>query len=293
MKKRVWLPIVTAALLSSSLTVCAAPQYMADGAVFDPEWYLEQNPDVAAGWSLGTSADAVYAHYTMHGAGEGRKPYNEAALDPSAILPYQGAESAAAKDSSPAKTESTSSKNVPVATSFTYTDTYTEPDRDKNNAVFTNRDIVGYGNGWSRTYRYTFTNGSYVEFTLDDIDADVDGHAYVSETTDANGVTYCEYKRGANAFVMNMIAAYMAQNPDSNFTALMKGAGNLFVVVSADVLYDDQYDYDWNQGWIECEPDDAIYMFVNTTELETDPDYVADICMRVFESVGESYTIED
>lgn len=292
MKKRVWLPIVTAALLSSSITVCAAPQYMADGAVFDPEWYLEQNPDVAAGWSLGTSADAVYGHYTMHGASEGRKPYNEATLDPSAILPYQGAESAAAKDSSPSETESTSPKNVPVETSFTYTDTYIKRPVNQG-GVMTGHDMAGYGNGWSRTYRYTFTDGSYVEFTLDDIDADVDRHAYVAETTDANGVTYCEYKRGANAFVINMMAAYMAQNPDSNFTALMKGCGSQFVVVSADVLYDDQYDYDWNQGWIECEPDDAIYMFVNTTELETDPDYVADICIRVFESVGESYTIED
>ena len=90
MKKKLLLSMAAAMALSSSLTVCAAPQYMADGAVFDPEWYLEQNADVASGWSLGTSADAIYQHYTMHGASEGRKPFNEATLDMAGILPYQG-----------------------------------------------------------------------------------------------------------------------------------------------------------------------------------------------------------
>lgn len=76
-------------ILGSSVTVYAVPQYMADGTVFDPEWYLGQNPDVAA-WPLGTSADALYQHYTLCGAQEGRKPYDESKLDMANILPYQG-----------------------------------------------------------------------------------------------------------------------------------------------------------------------------------------------------------
>lgn len=89
MKKKLVLSLITAVILGSSVTAYAAPQYMADGAVFDPEWYLEQNPDVAV-WSLGTSADALYQHYTLCGAQEGRKPYDESKLDMANILPYQG-----------------------------------------------------------------------------------------------------------------------------------------------------------------------------------------------------------
>lgn len=93
MKKKLLLSLVAATILGSSITVCAAPQYMADGAIFDPEWYLEQNPDVAAGWGIDISADAVYQHYTMHGANEGRKPFDETTLDMASILPYQGTDS--------------------------------------------------------------------------------------------------------------------------------------------------------------------------------------------------------
>ncbi|MCI8315710.1 MAG: hypothetical protein HFH74_11860 [Lachnospiraceae bacterium] len=55
MKKKLVLSLIAAAILGSGITAYAASQYMADGAVFDPEWHLEQNPDVAA-WQLGTSA---------------------------------------------------------------------------------------------------------------------------------------------------------------------------------------------------------------------------------------------
>lgn len=297
MRKKVWIPVLMAALLSSSLTVCAAPQYMADGAVFDPEWYLEQNPDVASGWSLGTSADALYGHYTMHGANEGRKPYNEATIDLSSILPYQGADSTAASDS--VSTESTSLKNVPAGKNITVTDTYTGSDSDGEQFVHSSRpgaEGSGCGNGWSRNYKYAFNDGRWVEFNLYDTDTYIDGHAYVSETMDANGVGYCEYKRGANAFVMNMMAAYMAQNPESNFTALMQYCGDNFVVVSANVISDDTYDYDWNYGEMDCESDDVpfiIYMFVNTVFLDEDPAYVAENCVSLFEAIGENYSLEE
>lgn len=91
MKKKLLLATMAAvAVLSSSISVCAAPQYlMPDGTVFDPEWYLEQNPDLAS-WPLGTSADALYQHYTLYGAQEGRKPYDELTFNVSNVLPYQG-----------------------------------------------------------------------------------------------------------------------------------------------------------------------------------------------------------
>ncbi|MDE7030348.1 MAG: hypothetical protein K2P63_10310 [Lachnospiraceae bacterium] len=92
MKKKLMLSVAAAAILSSSTTVSAAPQYMADGGIFDPQWYLEQNPDVAASWVAGTSADALYMHYTMHGAGEGRKPFDEEMFNLADVLPYQGAD---------------------------------------------------------------------------------------------------------------------------------------------------------------------------------------------------------
>lgn len=95
MKKRLLLSLTVAAIMGSSITVWAAPQYMADGAIFDPEYYLEQNPDVAASQGLGTSADSLYQHYTRYGAGEGRAPYDASRLDLTNILPYQGTDTTA------------------------------------------------------------------------------------------------------------------------------------------------------------------------------------------------------
>lgn len=95
MKKKLLLSVAAAVtVLSSSIPVCAAPQYMADGAVFDPEWYQEQNPEVAEALKslgLGVSADTLYQHYTLFGANERRTPYDEAHFDPASVLPYQGA----------------------------------------------------------------------------------------------------------------------------------------------------------------------------------------------------------
>lgn len=292
MKKKLLLSMAAAMVLSSSMTVCATPQYMDDGAVFDPEWYLEQNPDVASAWSQGTSADAVYMHYTMYGAGEGRKPYNAAALDTAGILPYLGMNAADTPGQNTTAPEPASTKNIPVGTSFTYEDTYSEP-TTANSAVLSDWDLLGHGNGFSRTYRYTFPDGSWLEFTCRDTDSNVNGHAYMSETTDTYGITYQEYRPGANELVMNTMAAYMAQNPDSNFTSMLQQNGNLFVVVSANGLYDDTYDYDWNGGIIDCEPEDCIYMFVNTFDMEEDPEYVIDSCMSMFEYVGENYTVRE
>lgn len=112
MKKKLLLSIAAATVLCNSFTVCAAPQYMADGAVFDSEWYLQQYPDVAT-WSLGTSADALYQHYTLCGANEGRLPYDPSkTLDPTSILPYQGTQATTPQTQQPAATSQTQSNNA-------------------------------------------------------------------------------------------------------------------------------------------------------------------------------------
>lgn len=90
MKKKLLAALSAVLVFGSSLPVCAAPEYMADGNVFDAEWYLEQNPDIAAAFPAGTPAEILYQHYVTNGAGEGRTPYDPAAFDPSNVLPCQG-----------------------------------------------------------------------------------------------------------------------------------------------------------------------------------------------------------
>ena len=66
--------IASALMVVCNSTVCfAAPQTMADGGLFDAEYYAANNPDVVA--VLGNSADMLYAHYTLFGKNEGRLPY--------------------------------------------------------------------------------------------------------------------------------------------------------------------------------------------------------------------------
>lgn len=68
----------------------AAPITLANGEIFDPEYYAQQNPDVVA--AVGNSPQMLYQHYTMFGKAEGRLPYAGAdsaaqqTQDPNAIL---------------------------------------------------------------------------------------------------------------------------------------------------------------------------------------------------------------
>ena len=66
-----------AALLISvfaySQAVSAAPVQMADGNLFDPEYYAANNPDVVS--IFGTDPDYLYLHYVVCGQAEGRLPY--------------------------------------------------------------------------------------------------------------------------------------------------------------------------------------------------------------------------
>ena len=70
---------------SSVLPVCAAPITMPDGNVFDPEYYAEQNPDVAA--ALGTDTQTLYLHYLYCGKQEGRAPYATDVMIGEFVLP--------------------------------------------------------------------------------------------------------------------------------------------------------------------------------------------------------------
>ncbi len=91
MKKKLLITALAVMLFGSSFPVYAAPEYMADGGIFDAEWYLEQNPDIAAAFPAGVSAEVLYQHYVISGAREGRTPYNIMTFDPAKVKPYQGA----------------------------------------------------------------------------------------------------------------------------------------------------------------------------------------------------------
>ncbi len=54
----------------SAMSAFAAPQTMADGTVFDAEYYASANPDVAQ--AFGTDANTLYQHYVLAGKAEGR-----------------------------------------------------------------------------------------------------------------------------------------------------------------------------------------------------------------------------
>ena len=60
-------------VFSGSVPAYAAPRLMPDGNTFDAEYYAANNPDVVA--ILGTDTNALYTHYCLFGASEGRLPY--------------------------------------------------------------------------------------------------------------------------------------------------------------------------------------------------------------------------
>ena len=78
MKKKIFKSLIAlvaalAMVLGVPVVSHAAPQTMADGGLFDAEYYAANTPDVVA--VLGTSADMLYAHYTLFGKNEGRLPF--------------------------------------------------------------------------------------------------------------------------------------------------------------------------------------------------------------------------
>lgn len=59
--------------LGVKIDAAAAPKTMADGGMFDAEYYAQNNPDVVA--VLGTDENILYQHYLTSGRLEGRQPY--------------------------------------------------------------------------------------------------------------------------------------------------------------------------------------------------------------------------
>lgn len=77
MKKRtILLLAAVSAMLASSTTVCAAPERMPDGTIFDADYYAQTYPDVAM--VTGTDSAALYQHYINFGKTEGRSATNPA-----------------------------------------------------------------------------------------------------------------------------------------------------------------------------------------------------------------------
>lgn len=74
MKKRVIMALLVGVMtLTSAMPTYAASKQMADGSIFDAEFYATNNPDVVA--ALGTDENLLYNHYVNNGKNEGRKPY--------------------------------------------------------------------------------------------------------------------------------------------------------------------------------------------------------------------------
>lgn len=66
------------------VTATAEPKMMADGELFDGQFYAQQYPDVARVY--GTDDAALYSHYVDYGKAEGRLPYKKESA-PKKVLP--------------------------------------------------------------------------------------------------------------------------------------------------------------------------------------------------------------
>jgi len=84
---KVFACVLTAFLVMAlaKLPVQAAPVTLPDGTVFDPEFYAQQYPDVAA--AVGTSPQALYNHYILFGKAEGRAAYAGAGTTTAVVIP--------------------------------------------------------------------------------------------------------------------------------------------------------------------------------------------------------------
>lgn len=80
MKKRIILPLSLGILaMASSITVCAAPQIMADGTIFDAAFYAQTYPDIVSAYGT-NNADVMYQHYVKYGKAEGRLAVSSAEM---------------------------------------------------------------------------------------------------------------------------------------------------------------------------------------------------------------------
>lgn len=76
--------IVFCGLGLAGIDADAAPKKMADGTIFDAEYYANTYPDVRA--ALGTNETVLYQHYKNYGRAEGRKPCADNATVASGLI---------------------------------------------------------------------------------------------------------------------------------------------------------------------------------------------------------------
>ena len=77
MKKRLIMALMIGVMtLTYAMPAFAAPKQMADGNVFDAEYYATNNSDVVA--VVGAKEATLYKHYVEYGKREGRIPYADA-----------------------------------------------------------------------------------------------------------------------------------------------------------------------------------------------------------------------
>ena len=136
-------------------------------------------------------------------------------------------------------------------------------------------------------HKYNFLKDWWVELPLDE-------NGYRSEITDAYGVTYVEYRQGANAIAINKVAEYIKNNPNSNFANFINNHGNEIVIVTSYLgLWDDSSDYDWYWSVMDCEPKDCVYMFVAGNVIEdNDVSYMNNVWNELITSVSDNAEFE-
>lgn len=132
-------------------------------------------------------------------------------------------------------------------------------------------------------YKYIFSDGSYITCNAKD---------YMAETTDSYGVTYREYRQGANEAAIKNVANFIAQNPDSNFASMIQEDGDQFVIVTSNLgLADAEYDLNWAYDIVDCEPDDCVYLFVAGNTLEDG--YAEEVYPELFNAVSDNITLQE
>ncbi|MCM1262132.1 MAG: LysM peptidoglycan-binding domain-containing protein [Butyrivibrio sp.] len=254
-------------VLSTSMSAFAADDYVVNSGDYlkkiakqvygdEAKWELiyEANKDIIKNPNL------IYKGQVLTIPDAGQLPVQAADVAVPAPATDAAADTAIPTDAVPAPASDASQayKNVPVG----------------NNPV---RDYGGY--------TYTSISGSIISFSAND---------YVAETQDSYGVTYREYRKGANEIVMKKVADFIAQNPNSNFASMVTSHGNRFVIItSSEALYFDNEEYGWGGEIIDCEPDDCLYMFIEGIYLDLIADgYVDETFIdEMFDSVSNNITM--
>lgn len=144
------------------------------------------------------------------------------------------------------------------------------PDLEKGIVLTKNIPVGVNPISYNGRHKYNFLMNHWVELPLDE-------NGYKTEVTDSYGVTYVEYRQGANQIAINKVAQYINNNPNSNFANFIANHGNEIVIVTSwRGLWDDSSDYDWYWAVMDCEPKDCVYMFVAGNVIDYNDDVYMD-----------------